>query len=1432
MAAVEHPGRYSTGKPRPHNDKTTVGTRSLAAGIDGLYVKGLVENAEVTFLVDTGANITIIRPDVYYRIDEITRVPLERKKIEMVMADGKPLSFQGQARFKVNIGNEDDTEVLHEVWVADIELEGILGYDFLRKYNCNLECGKGEMKFKDADAVECSIKNSQPTCCRVVADTTVCIPPRGEVILPGRVVDGYDLGIAVMKPTTKFIQQHDMMVARVLVDTREGQVPVRLLNLSDHYAKLYKGTNLATCEPIEEIVPFEEQKTRSAVCQTRDTSMIEGQIPEHLKDLYIRCRTHLDDEQRENLKKLLVRNQDAFASSSEDLGNTSIYKHNIDTGTAKPIRQQARRLPIHQRAEAEAEVNKMLKRGIIELSSSPWASPIVLVKKKDGTIRFCVDYRKLNAVTIKDSYPLPRIDDSLDALSGSSWFSTLDLQSGYWQVEMAMEDREKTAFVTGTGVGFYQFKVMPFGLCNAPATFERLMERVLTGLPWQTCLLYLDDIVTYGQSFQQALERLEEVMVRLKTAGLKLSPKKCHLFQKSVLFLGHEVSEKGIATDDSKIDTVREWPTPRNVTDVRSFLGLCSYYRRFVKGFAEIAKPLHRLTEKQQQFIWTEDCEIAFKQLKTALISTPILAYPTSGDSFILDTDASNMGIGAVLSQIQEGTEKVIAYFSRTLTKAERRYCVTRKELLALVASTKHFHHYLYGRKFLIRTDHGALRWLMNFKSPEGQTARWLERMGTYTFEIQHRAGIKHGNADGLSRRPCDDCEQCNRVERNSAQRQTITHSMRTSHTGTNAALGKVDDDMTGDKMNAEAEKLKQLHCVVIVSAGDDNGNGVMLEDGVWPSDGRQNTAMDLDEQDRDLQEKFWNGSYGPKGGRGCTAMDSEEGRKNPEEKSEDGERLRDSQRCTAVNLGQGEECSKEKSGDGEECISAIDLRESQLRDKTIGQVIQWKESGDRRPEWSKVSPGDKAVKRYWTQWDRLEMRDGVLYRRWESEKGDRITWQLVLPKELRREITQRLHSDPTSGHLGKNKTLDRIQRRFYWYEWRQEVSRVCKTCDVCAARKPPQKKYRSRMKQYNVGVPMERIAIDVMGPLPCTEDGNKYILVVGDYFTKWTEAYAIPNQEATTVATKLTEEFICRYGVPLQLHSDQGRNFESNLFQEVCRILGIEKSRTTALHPQSDGMIERFNRTLEAMLAMFVSDNQRDWDRCLPYVMMAYRTSVHETTGCTPSEMMMGRDVRLPADLLTGRFDDDTCDEPIEYVEKLQDRLEQVHQYAREHLKIASDRQKKNYDHKAQEGGYNKGDAVWLHNPRRKKGFSPKLQRPWDGPYLVTKRLSDVTYRIQKGARSKPRVVHHNRLKPYCGENTPTWLSSLSEKDNPRDEADMHSTSVTDFTSLADGDAVIKQENCDEDNTVLPEIADKTSEENLRRSQRSRRPPVRFDDN
>jgi hypothetical protein len=354
-------------------------------------------------------------------------------------------------------------------------------------------------------------------------------------------------------------------------------------------------------------------------------------------------------------------------------------------------------------------------------SDIPWSSPVVLVRKKNGDLRFCVDYRKLNDVTRKDCFPLPRIDDTLDMLAGVKWFSTLDLKSGYWQVDLHPDDKEKTAFSTGQGL--WQFTVMPFGLCNAPATFERLMETVLRGLTGESCLVYLDDVIVVGHTFQEHLLNLRKVLQRFREARLKLNPEKCQLLQKEVRYLGHIVSPEGVTTDPEKLEAVREWPTPRNKHEVRSFLGLCTYYRRFIFGFADIAKPLTRLTEEKRSYQWTPDVEAAFQALKEALCAAPILAYPQPGGKFIVDTDASNVGVGGVLSQLQDGQERVISYYSKTLNKAERNYCVTRRELLAIVKCLQHLHKYLYGQEFYLRTDHSALTWLMSFKNLEGQTA-------------------------------------------------------------------------------------------------------------------------------------------------------------------------------------------------------------------------------------------------------------------------------------------------------------------------------------------------------------------------------------------------------------------------------------------------------------------------------------------------------------------------------------------------------------------------------------------------------------------------------------------------------------------------------------------------------------------------------------
>ena len=1287
----------------------------------------------VNFLIDSGSTITIISPRLYDKIPESSRPQIEYSNDRIVLADGSIINVTGKCLVEMVIGN---IEVQHAVTIANIEAEGLIGSDFLSQHGCVINFKDGVLEI-EGETVSYRESLGCMSSCRVKVAETVTLAAGEEVVIPGRLIRrGKHSLYGLVEPSDSFVSKHGVLVGKALVDPTNKLIPIRMMNISKEPSVIYKDTVVGTYHPVESISQLPAETP-----QESEPVVAMDALPDHLIDLFERSSRYLDDNQKLRLKAFLCEYKDVFATSDHDLGRTGLIKHKIDTGNNAPIKLPPRRLPLHQRAEEEKQVEQMLSRNVIEKSDSPWASPIVLVKKKDGTYRCCIDFRRVNSITVKDAYPLPRPDDCFDALYGSTWFSTLDLCSGYWQIELEPNDRPKTAFITRSGL--YQFKVLPFGLCNATATFERVMELVMTGLQWKTCLIYLDDVIVYGSTFELALERLKEVFLRFRKANLKLKVKKCELFQRSVSFLGHIVSKDGISADPEKIESVKSWPVPKNTTEVRSFLGFCSYYRKFVQSFADIASPLHKLTEKNKTFEWNESCQNAFEKLKEIMTNAPVLAFPDENSSFILDTDASETGIGAVLSQIQDNQERVIAYASRKLNKSERRYCVTRRELLAVVNFVKHFRHYLYGKKFLIRTDHGSLRWLMNFKTPEGQTARWLEVLGAFNFDIEHRPGRQHGNADGMSRIPC---RQCGRSR---------------SISGVDFESGVVSDQVRSGSDSEADDRQEVGSCQESHSLSEERSNKFVL-------------TMS-----------------------GKSVVDKP---------------------SSLVGKAQ-EKVSAEKP----EAVwlhgwSYEQLREAQIQDNCVSKVLLWKEQDISRPSWKDISSESKSVKTLWAQWDRLRVWHGILYRKWESVDGLHLRWQLVLPRQMIADVLKLMHDKPTGGHLGINRTLSSVRLRFYWPMHQADVRQYVKQCDMCASRKPTKNQKKVSLKQYQVGEPLERIAIDILGPLPVSNDGNKYIMIVVDYFTKWAESYAIPNQEACTVADKLVQEFISRFGCPRQIHTDQGRNFESKLFKRMCEMLQIEKTHTTAFHPQSDGLVERFNRTLENMLSLYVADNQKDWDQYLPLMMMAYRATPQGSTQCSPNLLMLGREVDLPIDLMFGRPEIDLDVNETDYTSKLRCKFESAYDYARGQLQKSAIRQKRNYDQRVKQDKIMKGEFVWLYTPRRKKGLSPKLQRIWSGPYLVTSVLDDCVFRIQRSPRCKPLIVHRDRLAKYHGTDVQSWTV---------DNQDDSEVDVIDRNDLA-------IENEIEDEIVISETVPKNKsigENDSHRPVRSRKAPKRFGD-
>jgi hypothetical protein len=398
----------------------------------------------------------------------------------------------------------------------------------------------------------------------------------------------------------------------------------------------------------------------------------------------------------------------------------------------------------------------MLRADIIELSDGVYTSPVFLVPKKDSSFRMVVDYRKLNQQTIPENFPMQNITDSLQALGSNhpTIFSTLDMQSGYHQIPIKKSARKFTGFIMPDNV--YQFKRAPFGLTNCPFVFSKLMSKVLAGLQGQILLVFIDDIIAFSPTFEQHLLDLKTIFDRLQQANLSLKPSKCEFGKDKIKFLGHEVLAKGISPfDDDKIKIINDAQPPTTVKGVRQFLGLAGYYRKHILNFSKIAAPLTDLTKgviKSKPITWNPECQKAFDTLKYALTHAPILVYPNYSQPFILTTDASNYATWAILSQIHDKKEVVIAYGGRKLSQAEQTYTTTERECLAVIEGLREFEPYIRGRSVKILTDHANLKWILTQKQPPGRLARWLAYLQSFSFQVEHRSGSKIPHADAISR--------------------------------------------------------------------------------------------------------------------------------------------------------------------------------------------------------------------------------------------------------------------------------------------------------------------------------------------------------------------------------------------------------------------------------------------------------------------------------------------------------------------------------------------------------------------------------------------------------------------------------------------------------------------------------------------------------
>jgi len=1146
----------------------------------------------------------------------------------------------------------------------------------------------------------------------------ITLLPQSEYLVWGKLPSTSSISpgsTVIVEPTSARSTPKNILVGRVVTPMwGDRWIPVKVLNPTQEAITLRRHAKIAdvsTCLAVEDL-PITQGLCglQSNVSDLRTDITPPAGDPEQLLRDHGLADVDLNGcEVSESCKRRLVdlvlSYKDVFSRDKLECGEAKDFVHRIHLTDDRPFRLPYRRVPPAHYQQLREVLSDMEMKGIISQSLSEYASPLVMVWKKNGDLRICTDFRLLNAKTVKDAHPLPHQGDCLAALGGNALFSTMDLTSGFYNIPLHEADRRYTAFTTP--MGLYEYNRLPQGLCNSPASFMRMMLSIFGDLNFSSLLCYLDDLLVFAPSEEEALKRLEVVFCRLRANNLKLSQKKCNFLRRSVKFLGHVVDASGVSVDEGKVSVISGFQkedlmetdgcTPSQ-KKVRSFLGMVLYYQHFIPGCSSIAKPLFALTggqirkqkgsggktqragtfRKLTPQDWSPTCDRAFEDLKSALLHCVVLAHPDFDQPFILSTDASLDGIGAVLSQVPVGEDKArpVAFASKSLSRSQTRYPAHRLEFLALKwAVCEKFSHWLKGHKFTVWTDNNPLTYIMTKPRLDACEQRWVSKLSPYSFDIRHVPGRLNVVADALSRTPFVK-PLCQRI------------------------------------LSEPYSRLLEQVCTVEDSCVQDAFHVTCLPQSAESLSLCSPGGVDLSEEEvSSLLSSYDDWDSGPK------------------------------QRAASLTGYLDQLIPPDQ--DMSSSLSLADLQSHQRQDPTIGRVLHYVER-KRKPSRRERDRESQATLCVLKQWDKLTTQDGILYRVSRNPVTKHKRFQFVLPDSLKMKALAGVHD--LAGHQGQPRTLSLVRQRFYWYDVEKDVRSYVRNCPRCVLSKTPEPAARAPLESITTSAPLELVCIDFWS----AEDNNNKsvdVLVITDHFTKLAHAFPCQDQTAKKVAKKLWDNFFCVYGFPQRLHSDQGANFQSELVAELLEMAGVTQSRTTPYHPMGNGGTERFNRTLGGMLRSLPPRSKHKWPQMVQSMTFAYNCTQHETTGFAPFYLMFGRVPRLPVDLLFRNIlhDETVCDYDT-YVKSLATDLQTAMLQAQRHSTVERSHQASQYNKRAKGSSLSVGDRVLVANKggRGKR----KLADKWEPSVytVVASKPQCHIYRI-RDQHGQEKTVHRNLL-------------------------------------------------------------------------------------
>ena len=1344
-------------------------------------VQVLINSKPLSALADTGAVISIIAADTISQFIPTFQNKLSKSKYdEIVSASGHCVPILGTFPLRFSIGTKQFRFPLH-VTAALGKKQMILGCDFLKSFNSIIDFRNSSISFdesalvwssrhytlkpKEVTLIQGKIKSKHQYPTGLVghlmprnAQMNVEIHPAAVSItsctLPIKIYNPSDVEVTVNKGQKlgKFTPWNSTTSAFKLqttdgTNTLEPQTP----HANIHKIPKYTNKTNASVHLLQSNCPQIQTEEHSCygpnihedyVFDIQDALLDTSDVTFNFED----CKC--SPEELERLKDVLTTHQKAFIDESGQLGETDLIEQKITLkpGT-EPFWIPQYRVSPAVKEDIDKSISKLLKQGVIEYSSSIFNSPIIILEKgvkkqhkhmkKDAnqkkSFRFLSDLRFLNSKVVRQALPIMRIDDILDTIGERTtkkgrplkYLTTLDMCSGYYQIVLEKGSREYTAF--SFNGKHLQYCRMPQGFRNSAGIFCQLMNKILgkfTG-PDGYVSIYLDDILITSCSFEEHMEHIETVLQTFIEHNLKLSPKKTHLLRESIDFLGYKLSTNGLKVSDKHVAVIKEWPKPSSVKELRGWLGVCNYNRRFIKNIGDLTAPLNHLTRKHVPFVWSKHCQESFDKMKSILCSDILLRHPRYDRKFTITTDgATKNGIGGLISQECPITKelKPVAFTGRALKKNEKNWSTVQIELLAVVYCIEFFRPYILGTEFNLVTDCMCLKSLLNTKALAPRLARYSLILQGYDFTITHRPGSSNLAADGISRRPFHSDPQ----GRGEVENQE-------------SGIGYPGDKQEQGEpvLNSNTNKTDCIECEPIQVAA------------ITRAQSKAEKAPQSPKQMKDIAKyasKSHHANIHPDALTGMPKV-SKKKQKKSRHKSKLFKRKGDH-----IDKQELEKTANEVLDDPRFCFKPESVRFHQHQDRFCKQLILFLEK-DMLP-----SNKEDARRVLLREYDYV-MYKGVLWHVWTpipSYQNDHFL-RLVIPKSLVETVLEIGHTATFAGHCGINKMTSSLKPLFSWPGICADVRRYVSNCHTCLVNKRSQNLENPLLTLFDtVHAPFEALTMDLCGPfLASGPQKYLYFAIVCCRYSRYIITFPLKSRSAEEFATQFYKHVILTFGPSESVHSDCEAAFKSQVMTALCKLYGIKQSFTSAFHPQSNGLSERGLKTIVNLMRNFVNEKGSDWASFLKCCEYAINTTQCSVTGHSPFLLVFGRQAK---NVIMTEFQraDDNMATVSEHFSNILETQRVAYKIASEKNAINTAYMKKHYDKFRHESKIVEGSIVYLNTPRLTGEHVKPKWAPFNyGPYVVLNRhcgndtctLKDLTTN-----RVREKTVHISRLKLASG--------------------------------------------------------------------------------